>query len=196
MPYHARTYGSALQQAEGNVRWNFPTGPNLDTFGVPIGLQTFGLEEFNFHPFLLNMQLAYIPCYGTHGTYPRNPVNELRLIYRIHNNGEFNYMHYATLYEVRTILNEEILVIRNVLEPDFNAIYLNQNCQDFFGHDFPEYENCIQNMFAANLIADNQNNSSFVVNVRYDALEIQENPVPCILNAHYASNWYQNVIYP
>ncbi len=196
MPYHARTYGSALQQVEGNVRWNFPTGPNLDTFGVPIGLQTFGLEEFNFHPSILKKQLAYIPCFGTLRTYPRPSVNELRLIYRIHNNGEFNYMHYATLYKVRTILNEEIPVIRNVLEPDFNAVYLNQNCQNFFGLDFPEYENCIQNMFAANLIADNQNNSSFVVNVRYDALEVKENPVPCRLNANFASNWSLNVIYP
>ena len=51
-------------------------------------------------------------------------------------------------------------------------------------------------MFNANLIADNENNSSFVVNVRYESLEILDNPVPCIMNAYYASNWYENVIYP
>jgi hypothetical protein len=51
-------------------------------------------------------------------------------------------------------------------------------------------------MFNSNLIADNENNSSFVVNVRYESLEILDNPVPCVMNANFASNWYENVIYP
>jgi hypothetical protein len=196
MPHHARTYGSTIHEIVPNEAWKFPTGPMLDTFGVPIANQTFGLEEFNFNPILVNKQFAYVPCYGTHTTYPRPLVNELRLIYRVNNMADFNYVHYATLFNVRTMVNEDIPEIRRELEPHFNSIYLSEECEIFFGLNYPEYQNHIQNMFNANLIADNENNSSFVVNVRYESLEILDNPVPCVMKSNFASNWYENVIYP
>ena len=196
MSHHARTYGSTIHEIDPHNAWKFPTGPMLDTFGVPIANQTFGLEEFNFNSILVNKQFAYIPCYGTHRTYPRPFVKELRLIYRVNNIENFNYLHYATLFNVRSLVNEDIPEIRRVLAPDFNTIYLSPECQDFFGINYAEYQIRIQHMFNANLIADNENNSSFVVNVRYESLEILDNPVPCVMNANFASNWFENVIYP
>jgi hypothetical protein len=196
MPHYARTYGSTIHEVDPLNAWKFPTGPIFDTFGVPIANQTFGLEEFNFNSILVNKQYAYIPCFGTHRTYPRAFVNELRLIYRVNGIQNFNYLHYATLFNVESMLNEDIPEIRIALQPYFNAVYLSQECENFFGLNYAEYQNHIQNMFNANFIANNENNNSFVVNVRYESLEILDNPVPCVMKSHYASNLYRNVIYP
>lgn len=63
MPHHARTYGSTIYLTDRHNAWKYPTGPVLDNFGVPIERQNFGLEEFNFNDTLLDLKLAYVPCF-------------------------------------------------------------------------------------------------------------------------------------
>ena len=99
---YARTYGSRLYPQNIEQAWQFPTGPELDTFGVqvPEEMKTFGLEEFNFNSVLQGLKLAYVPCYGTDRFYPRPFVDELRLMYLESRNPRGSYMHYATLFNV------------------------------------------------------------------------------------------------
>jgi hypothetical protein len=195
MPHQARTYGSRIHESDPQNAWRFPTGPELDKFGVPIGNQNFGLEEFNFNPILLDYKLAYVPCFGSSRNYPRPHVSELRLIYRIINNANYNYIHYATLHNVKSLLNADIPNIRQLIEPHYNEIYLREECQVFFSNNYPEFEKRIIEMQNSNLIADNENNNSFLVNVEYESISILEKPTPCRMNSHFASNCYINVKY-
>lgn len=196
MPHHARTYGSTIHLTDRHNAWKYPTGPVLDNFGVPIERQKFGLEEFNFNDTLLDLKLAYVPCFGTANTYSRPDVKELRLLYRVENNGVYNYVHYATLFGVQSLLNEDIYQVREVLTPNFESIYLRKECADFFGDNYPIYEKKIREMLNSNLIAANDDNNSFLVNVKYDKLEYLDKPKAVIMNSNFAANWYLNVIYP
>lgn len=196
---YARTYGSKLHPNNLNQVWQFPTNPLLDKFGVLIPTQnkTFGLEEFNFNPFYIKNKMAYVPCYGTERCYPRPKIDELRLVYKVKDNC---YCHYATLYNVTSYKNEDIednnTHLRRMITPVLEQIYFRLESQDYFGNDYLAFEKKINAMIASNLIADNENDNSFLVNVKYDRLEILDKPVYCKLNSHYASQWKINVEYP
>lgn len=195
MPHFVRTYGTSLPQPNWNLAWQFPTAPPLDVFGVqvPNQLLTFGLEEFNFNPFLLKEKIAYVPCYGTSRFYPRPFVPELRLIFKVNNSC---YCHYATLYNIYSLENNDIPAYVTLLQPQLANIYFRQESIRFFGADFAAFEGIIQNMYQSPIIADNDNNTSFLVNVKYERMEILDNPVYCRPSIHYASQWYINVEYP
>jgi hypothetical protein len=191
--FFARTYGSVIHESVPQNAWRYPTGPLLDRFGVPIGKQTFGLEEFNFSDFYLKQKWAYIPCYGSARSYPRPFVSELRLMYRIPSVTNFCYKHYATLHNVKSLTNEVILGIRNNITSQFDQIYYTNESQLFFGNNYPEFQSTIQNMLASDFIANNTNNRSFLINVQYEKIEILENPIICRCGGSYASNWYTQV---
>ena len=188
MAHYARTYGSKLHPNNLNQVWQFPTSPILDIFGVKIPAQnkTFGLEEFNLNSFYIKNKMAYIPCYGTARFYPRQTIDELRLIYRIKENC---YCHYATLYKVKPFLNNDIPGLRQIIQPQLEQIYFRIESQLFFGEDSSRFQKKIQQMFASNLIADNQNDNSFLVNVKYERIEILDIPIYCKLNSYYAGQW-------
>ncbi len=195
MTRYARTYGSIHHPNNSQEALKYPTGPVNDIFGVPVPHQerTFGLEEFNFHPLFLKEKIAYVPCFGSANTFPRPSVEELKLIYRVNANC---YVHYATLSNVDSFTNDDIPNLRQLINPQMNQIYFRQESQAFFGADFPAFQKIIENMYASNFIANNQNNASFLINVRYKKIEILEKPVSCKLNSHFAGNWYINVQYP
>lgn len=191
--FYARTYGSVIHETDPQNAWTFPTSPLMDRFGIPIGKQTFGLEEFNFSAFHRDLKWAYIPCYGSVSSYPRPFVSELRLMYRIPSQTKFCYKHYATLYNVKSFTNDEIDDIRNIIDPQLNQIYFTEEINLYFGDNYPEYQLTIQELLDSNLIANNNNNRSFLVNAQYENIEILEKPIICQCRASYASNWYRRV---
>jgi hypothetical protein len=195
MTHYARTYGTSLQQDYWHLAWQYPTAPSLDNFGVPVPnqMRTFGLEEFNFNPFLLKEKIAYVPCYGTHRFYPRPFVQELRLIFKINKRC---YFHYATLYNVYSLQDNNIPALQAILQPAMVNIYLRQESALFFGADYPTFLNIINNMYNSPFIASNHDNSSFLVNVKYERIDILKNPICCEPPNHKASQWYVNVEYP
>lgn len=120
---YARTYGSRLFPEKTEEAWQFPTGPSADIFGVsvPEANKTFGLEEFNFNSRFLDSKIAYIPCYATARTYPRqNNIKELRLILKT--SGRC-HIHYATMFDVNPILNDEINALRSSIDKWMKSIF-------------------------------------------------------------------------
>ncbi len=190
---YARTYGSRLFPEKTEDAWQFPTGPVVDTFGVPIPIanKTFGLEEFNFNEILKKLNLAYVPCFGNAKFYPRPKINELNLIFKT---GGRDHYHYATMRNVTPILNKEISDVRKLLEPYLNEIYFNHETHDFFKNDFENFQNQIHFMFKQNSIAANQNNASFLVNLRYEELAILKEPVNLDVYSGRVGQWKVNVI--
>ena len=193
---YARTYCSKLFPEKTEESWQFPTGPSADIFGVPVpeANKTFGLEEFNFNPRFLDTKIAYIPCYAKARTYPRqNNIKELRLILKT--SGRC-HLHYATLYDVNPILNEEIDSLRSLINQWMNEIYFQQKAQEFFSNDFEVFKNIINRMKDSDVIAENHNHSPFLVNVRYKKLEILKNPIICDVYEGFVSEWKKNVRIP
>lgn len=192
---YARTYGSRLFPRNISDAWQFPTDPAPDNFGVPVPESniTFGLEEFNFNPYFLKEKIAYIPCFATFRTYPRPNLKELKLIYKTAGRC---HMHYATLYHVTPILNENINSHRNWINPMMNEIYLNKKSQDFFGDDFEQFAKIINQMKNSNIIASNHNHSPFLINVRYQEIEILKKGIPCEVNPNNVNQWKINVDSP
>jgi len=195
MTRYARTYGSTHHPNNIDIAWKYPTGPALDNFGVPVpsANRTFGLEEFNFNDFYRKEKIAYIPCYGTQRTYPRPSIDELRLLYKINRRC---FIHYATLYGVVSFTDNDIQNLRQLISPRLNEIYFRQETQTFFGADYNEFQEIINRMCSSNLIADNQENSSFLINVKYKRIDILKKPVQCRINANFASQWFINAEYP
>lgn len=194
MTHYARTYGSTLHPNNLKEAWKYPSAPVLDLFGVtiPIKNKTFGLEEFNFNPFYLKEKMAYIPCYGS-AKFNRHFIEELRLIYRVKDNC---YCHYATLFNVVAFKNNDILNLRQIINPLLNQIYFSQESQVFFGTDFSLFQRKIREMYDSNVIASNQDNNSFLVNVKYERFEILDKPIYCKTNSRRAAQWIINVEYP
>lgn len=193
MPHYARTYGTTLKEKELENAWQYPTGPLLDNFGIPINKKTFGLEEFNFKSFYLKNKLAYVPCYGTERFYKRPFIKELRLIFKT---APLFYKHYATLYNVESFGDNDIPSLRDLIEQHLNEIYFTQQSQIFFGQDYPLFKKAITHSLGSNIIASNHDNSSFLVNLKYEKIEILKKPIQCGLKANYAGQWYRNVEYP
>jgi hypothetical protein len=188
---YARTYGSQNYPQNVIEAWQYPTGPIQDTFGVPVLKlnSTFGLEEFNFNPFFLEEKMAYVPCYATAKYYPRPPLKELKLIFKT--SGRC-HLHYATLYEVTSILNKQISSLRNQIEPKIDEIYFRQETQQFFGNDFENFVQIINRMKDSSFIASNHNHTPFLVNARYEKIEILKSPIPCELNPKNVNQWKIN----
>jgi hypothetical protein len=190
----ARTYGSTFYPEEINKAWIYPTGPLADTFGVPVSNKTFGLEEFNFNPHYLKSKIAYVPCYATERCYPRpSNVKELRLIYKTVGRC---HVHYATLYNVQPILDNEISNFRNQIDPLMNEIYFGNNSRDFFESGFDEFGRIIDTMRNSLVIAANHIHSPFLVNVRYDELLLHENHILVDVNPSNVNQWKINVQIP
>jgi len=185
---YARTYGSMLYSENFNDAWQFPTGPFADTFGVPVpeSGKTFGIEEFNLNPFLLKEKIAYVPCFATAKYYPRNSLKELKLIFKTQGRCQ---LHYATLHDVTPILNTEIEIIRNIIQPLMQEIYFSQKSLDFFGEDYENFIKIITRMKDSNVIASNHNYTPFLVNLRYKELEILKNPIICELSPNNVNQW-------
>jgi hypothetical protein len=171
-----------------NDAWQFPTGPFADTFGVPVpeSGKTFGIEEFNLNPFLLKEKIAYVPCFATAKYYPRNSLKELKLIFKTQGRCQ---LHYATLHDVTPILNTEIEIIRNIIQPLMQEIYFSQKSLDFFGEDYENFIKIITRMKDSNVIASNHNYTPFLVNLRYKELEILKNPIICELSPNNVNQW-------
>lgn len=191
MPHYARTYGSVAHENYQSTR-EFATGPLLDKFGIPINRKTFGLEEFNFNPFYLKQKIAFVPCYGTSRFYMRRHIDELRLVYK---EAPRRYKHYATLYNVTSFADNDIPHLRRLIQPQIKQIYYRQESLDFWGEDFGLFQNAITNAFNSDIIANNHNNSSFLVNLKYEKLKILKPHIPCDLGGNRASQWYINVAY-
>jgi hypothetical protein len=192
---YARTYGSKNYPDNSYEAWQYPTGPIQDTFGVPVPElnKTFGLEEFNFNPLFLKEKIAYVPCYATAKYYPRHHLRELKLIFKTAGRC---HLHYATLYDVTSILNNQIPALRNQIEPFIDEIYFRQQTQDFFGDDFQSFVKIIDIMKDSNVIASNHDHTPFLVNVRYKELEILKTPIPCELNPRNVNQWKINAQIP
>jgi len=192
---YARTYGSINQPHATQDAWQYPTAPSSDTFGVPIldANKTFGLEEFNFNPHLIKEKIAYIPCYATARYYPRPYMNELRLILKTSGS---HHIHYATLYDVSPILDNEIKELRNQIIPVIENIYFGKQTQDFFGVDFENFVTTLNRMRDSDIIASNHDHSPFLVNVRYKKLEILKNPKSLKTNPRNVNQWKINVEFP
>jgi hypothetical protein len=185
---YARTYGSENYPQNMDEAWQYTTGPIQDTFGVPVPElnKTFGLEEFNFNPFFLKEKIAYVPCYATAKYYPRPHLKELKLIFKTAGRC---HLHYATLYDVTSIVDAEIPVLRNQIQPLMNEIYFKPETQAFFGDDFENYRKILDRMKDSNVIASNHDHTPFLVNVRYKELEILKTPIPCELNPKNVNQW-------
>jgi hypothetical protein len=192
MPHYARTYGYNLNNLNQNNPWEFATGPMLDRFGIPINQTTFGIEEFNFNSFYLSKKIAFIPCYSTSKFYRRRHIGELRLVYK---QAPRCYKHYATLHNVTSFADDDIPYLRSLIQPQINQIYYRQESLDFWGEDFNLFQNAIKNAFNSDIIANNHNTSSFLVNLKYEKLEILTLPITCDLGGNRASQWYINVAY-
>ncbi len=192
MARFARTYGSINHPGYPENSWRYPTAPPLDTFGVPIPERniTFGLEEFNFNPFYLKHKIGYVPCYGTRRFFPRPKVDELKLLYRLEDNA---YCHYATLYNVKPLLDNDIPQLRILIEHEIEQIYFRDESQNLFGNDYNNFRDQIIRMFNQPVIAANENNISFLVNVKYESILILEKSNRCHLDSHYAAQWKRNV---
>jgi hypothetical protein len=195
MPHYARTYGSSIYDTDPQNAWKFPTGSLLDSFGVPIGNRTFGLEEFNFSNFYLQQKLAFIPCYGSARTYPRPFIEELRLIFRIPSKEKFCYFHYATMFNVTSLINYDIPKLRAIILPMIDEIYFTPKVYDFFGKDYEKYVKQIRQMSHSSFIANNEDNNSFLVSSKYESIDILKTPIKCKMRSNFASNWYENVEY-
>jgi hypothetical protein len=191
---YARTYGSINYQNAIEKAWQFPTGPTVDNFGVPVSEanKTFGLEEFNFNPLFLKEKIAYAPCYATQRYYPRPALDELRLMFNV---SGYLHIHYATLHGVSGITNTEIPSLRALVNPFFDEIYLNRNVQNFFGDDFDNYKKIISRMYLSEIIAANNIHSPFLINVRYERLELLKNPIACRVIPNNVNQWKTNVHY-
>lgn len=153
--------------------WSAPQ--SLSTFGIPISLRRnikyLGLEEFNFSEKLTEINfesknLAYIPCFSET---IRPYLTKLDLFYSAGNNVTF---HYATLFGVQQIENDEaqIIQIREKLNQD-NFLQWVENNQEFinnyaelFGLAIEVYR---QNFRSNQVIAEGHENR-FVFNVLYD----------------------------
>jgi hypothetical protein len=190
---YARTYGSVNYLDKNNEAWQFPTGPFADTFGVtvPNNKKTFGLEEFNFNTILRELKIAYVPCYGNAISFPRPNLDELNLISKIAGRDHFQY---ATLKNVSPIRDEEISEIRKLLDSHIHDIYFNSSTQDFFQNDFSRFQDQIYFMFNQNRIAANQNNASFLVNLRYEELTVLKKPTKLDVFPGHVGQWKVNVI--
>jgi hypothetical protein len=191
---YARTYGSQNYPENVIEAWQYPTGPIQDTFGVPVLKlnRSFGLEEFNFNPFFLEEKMAYVPCYATKRYYQRPALDELRLIFNVSGH---SHIHYATLYGVSAITDTEIPNLRALINPFFNEVYLNSNVQNFFGNDFDNYKKIISRMYLSEIIAANNIHSPFLINVRYERLELLKNPIACRVIPNNVNQWKTNVHY-
>ena len=86
--------------------------------------------------------------------------------------------------------------LRNLLNPQLPSIYFRPESLQFFGQDFPLFEQKINDLNNSQFIASNHLNSSFLVNVKYEKLEVLSKSVKCNLRASFASNLYTDVIYP
>lgn len=192
---YARTYGSKNYPDNINEAWQYPTGPVVDTFGVPVPElnKTFGLEEFNFNSFFLKEKMAYVPCYATKRSYPRPQMKELKLIFKTAGRC---HLHYATLHDVNSIVNTEIPGLRNQIEPLMDEIYFSQQTRAFFGNDFENFSKILNRMKDSNVIASNHDHTPFLVNVRYKEIEILKTPITCELNPKNVNQWKINAAIP
>lgn len=194
MVRYVRTYGNQNYPQNMNEAWQYPTGPTEDTFGVPvIDLnKTFGLEEFNFSEILKELKLAYIPCYGNARFYSRPFIQELHLIFKTEGR---NHIHYATLHNVTSILNSELNQLKSILEPNLDELYFNIGTRNFFEEDFYRFQEQINFMFERDVVAANQLNASFLVNVRYEKLSILNKSVSLNVFPGFVGQWKKNVIH-
>ena len=105
------------------------------------------------------------------------------------------HIHYATLHGVSSITNTEIPNLRALVNPFFDEIYLNRNVQNFFVDDFDNYKKIISRMYLSEIIAANNIHSPFLINVRYERLELLKNPIACRVIPNNVNQWKTNVNY-
>ena len=158
--------------------WRAPQ--SLSTFGIPIignrMTKYLGLEEFNFSLKVTgiefeNKKLAYIPCFSEK---VRPYQSELELFYSAGNNVT---MHYATLYGVQQISDNQIIDIRRKLnQEDFMEwVENNQEFNDNYGGLFDSTLGEYRNFFKSKRVIAKGHEDRFVFNVLYDKV-IFHNP--------------------
>jgi hypothetical protein len=155
---------------------NFTAPQSISTFGISIrlrgDLKHLGLEEFNFCKTLRdfkfnNYHLAYIPCYST---CLRPNLDKLDLFFSA---GNSIAIHYATLFDVEQLTDEEISELRDSL---LAAGFPN------FVENSPDFQNNYQNLFEPALAIWKNNfnqdnilarghNPRFVLNVKYKSIQ-------------------------
>jgi hypothetical protein len=155
---------------------------SLSTFGIPIGekrnIKYLGLEEFNFSQKVTeiefeNKKLAYIPSFSEK---VRPYQSELELFYSAGNNVT---MHYATLYGVQQIENDEnsIIEIREKLNQENFTQWVenNQEFQNNYSELFGSALEVYKYNFQSNVIIAEGHDNRFVFNVLYEKV-IFHNP--------------------
>ena len=153
---------------------NWTAPQSLSTFGIPIignrNSKFLGLEEFNFSQKVTgiefeNKKLAYIPCFSET---VRPYLSELELFYSAGNN---TTLHYATLYNVQQISDNQIIDIRKKLNQEGfiewveNNQEFRENYNVFFAPALREFTKFYEE---SNGIIANGHEVRFVFNVLYD----------------------------
>jgi hypothetical protein len=157
----AKTYYS-------NNGWTAPQG--LSTFGIPIPCKknklTLGLEEFNGIKLLRKNKLAFVPAFSIERNFL---VDELKLFYSVPG----RTFHYGTMRGVQQIDHRSVPDLRNNQLAELPAIVESAFLQ---AH---EYAECSRQAYAiwnkyynANNILATGHNLRFVVNVKYESLEL------------------------
>jgi hypothetical protein len=159
-------------------------GPsNLSDFGIPIPennpVATLGLEEFNFCDILLSNKLMYLPAYSHGQNYNGD---EVKLFYLNQQVNPKQTYHYATIRGVERIENNVGIIgqIRQQLIEEGFPIYVqnNQHFQHLFAENFLEAFEMWMRYFNSSVITAFQHDFRFVVNVRYNEIEIFDQPQP------------------
>jgi hypothetical protein len=153
--------------------WSAPQ--SLSTFGIPIigyrNTKYLGLEELNFSQKVMgiefeNKKLAYIPSFSEK-VRPHQP--ELDLFYSAGSNVT---MHYATLYGVQQIENNEerIEEIRKILNQEnfISWVRHNQEFNDSYVELFDSACDEYEKLFNVNRVIADGHEDRFVFNVFYE----------------------------
>jgi hypothetical protein len=117
------------------------------------------------------------------------------LMFRIPSEEKFCYLHYATLHNVSSFVNGDIPQLRANILPQLNEIYFTPEADGFFDNNYQQYVKQINQMAHSNFIANNEDNNSFLVNSKYESIEILKNPVRCKMRSNFASNLYNTIEY-
>lgn len=162
--------------------WSAPQ--SLSTFGIPISntiqpVKHLGLEEFNFTNILRKEKLAYVPHFSS-----LNAEKNNHIIYKIIKLFYFDRVthcsyHYANLYNVQRI-HEDIQELRNRLtEIGLDQFVINNyDFQNNYGNIlYPIAINKWLECFNANNITANGVEQRFILNVKYEKLEIFDSPI-------------------
>lgn len=173
----------------------FTSPQGLSTFGIKINqdknLQYLGLEEFNFSKEYLDNKIAYIPAFASE-TY-NYKIDKLDLFYLNTELSPHQTFHYATLYEVNRISGLDYIndIRSKLLQSNliWEAFY-NKEFRNAYGNNFNEaFKSWVDRLlYFNNIDALGDEQGRFVVNIRYESIEIFANPLKTEWGNMYRAN--------